>query len=526
MYQDEKTLYLLSVLILLSAIDFKNIKIFSLKDYAKSAGFNICAIIFPATIYIKPNLLYFRGTDIYVYFAILIGFAIVLPILLSVFSRISINKITNLSISFIISIMFLPLIRDSVKFSGTLPLDFIVLFLIVLFLVNLIDKYKKILVIFFICGAIYAIVAGVNMHSESKNLDLSDANKITASAPQELLDLDMKDSASIYLFMHDAFPRKDLAVELGIDYEEVEKLMSDYEFKIYDVYSLADHTRATMASIFDVSDRLALSINVNETAQEINYSDPIFNQWGRAIGGDSFVNILLQAKGYKTWGEGRPSIYSISDKDEVVRLTMNKYGAMPQVLLAIMQGYLDTMLLRYYSDSPAMITAEFANKQNGADKIFAWGHGGPDHSTLNGYGSATEQRWWKPRYYKSIKEMKKELELTISKNPEAIVIVMSDHGPVMLDGAMRFYRDLEAGQIKSIHFRDQYGAFMAIRWPDKKKAGKYDREFYIVQDLFPIVFAYLFDSAVPLKFRIKDTGIRMRGHRFDRGVFYRDFYGE
>jgi hypothetical protein len=71
-----------------------------------------------------------------------------------------------------------------------------------------------------------------------------------------------------------------------------------------------------------------------------------------------------------------------------------------------------------------------------------------------------------------------------------------------------------------MYFRDGNGAFMAIHWPDKQKTTKYDKEFYITQDLFAVVLSYLFDSLVPLKHRVQDTSVRIKNHKFDKGNFY------
>jgi hypothetical protein len=65
---------------------------------------------------------------------------------------------------------------------------------------------------------------------------------------------------------------------------------------------------------------------------------------------------------------------------------------------------------------------------------------------------------------------------------------------------------------------------MAVRWPNREKAEKYDNDFNITQDLFPIIFAYLFDSEIPLKYKIKNTELRLGPHKFDKGTFYKDFY--
>ena len=517
MYQDEKTYYMLIVLLALLILDRKRIEIRSFKDYLSGSFFAFCAAIFPTMIYVAPNMMYFSGNDLIAYLALLISFAALLPIVFSFLAPIKTNQINNFSVSFILAAYFLPLIRAQAKWTGELPIDFILLFSIFLFIIFLMQKHIKILAVFFLCGALYGGYAAINAKAAS-DISQSSVKQDLNFIAHDLESLQMKDTASVYLFMQDAFPRKDLALALGIDYEEVERVLGRYGFKIYDVYSLADHTRAAMASLFSLNGELAKSININETDAELPPDHPIFSRWGAAMNGNSFVYDLLISKGYSVYIEGKP----LKKDNDISQLIMNRYGAVPQVALALMQGYLDTMRLKYYADLPAMITAKFAALAKDRDKIFAWGHGGPDHSTLQGYDIKTERRWWIPKYYKSVKDIEKEIELTVKNNPSAIVIIMSDHGPFMLGkNGMRHYRELKPEEITELHFRDQYGAFMAVRWPDKDRASKYDEDFYVVQDLFPIVLAYLYDSREPLKYKIKDKSVRMRGLIFNKGRIIR-----
>jgi hypothetical protein len=520
MYQDEKTYYLLMVLLILLILDRKRIEIRSWKDYLRISFGSFCAGLFPAMIYVSPNMMYFKGHDFIVYLALLASFAALLPILFSFLSPLKTKQINNFSISFILAAYFLPLIRAQIKWTGELPIDFVLLFSIFLFIIFLMQKRMSILAVFFLCGALYGGFSALNAKAAIDISELSIERDLNL-VPKELTDMEMKDMPAIYLFMQDAFPRKDLAKEIGIDYQEIERILERFNFKTYDVYSLADHTRASMASLFSLKAEHAISLNIGETKEELPQIDPIFSAWGAAINGDSLVYELLLNKGYSIYIEGRP----LKKGGDISQLIMNRHGFIPQVARALMQGHLDTMRLKFYADLPAMITANFAASMGDKGKIFAWGHGGPDHSTLQGYDIQTERRWWIPKYYKSVEDIKKELELTVKNNPSAIVIIMSDHGPFMLgqDG-MRFYQSLKPDEITELHFRDQYGAFMAVRWPDKNRAAKYDEDFHIVQDLFPIVLAYLYDNPLPLKYKIKATSIRMRGHKFDKGKLFRDFY--
>ncbi|MDR2860345.1 MAG: YidC/Oxa1 family membrane protein insertase, partial [Elusimicrobiota bacterium] len=371
-YQYEKTHYLSAILVLLAVYNYKNIKIYRIKEFAKSSALSVIVILFPAILYIKSNLVYFAGNDIFTYLAVLILFSFLLPIAGYFLNKTSLNSISLFSISFVISAMFLPLIREVIGYSGETPLDFIVLFSIVLFIVSLFDKNKKIIIIFFLIAALCAATTDIKFTPMAQTDEISD--ETNTSIPQELLDLNMKekDKASIYLFMHDSFPRKDLAQYLGLDYSGVEELFNEFGFTMYDVYSIGYYTRVTMTSLFDIQDHRVDEDLVNEIKGR------------RIMSGDNLVNFLLQAKGYTTAIAGEDNPYTYDKKLFAIGLTSGGGGIQNQVLLGIMQGHLNTMLLKHRKEgTAAMQAAEYANENAGKDKFFAWGAAGPDHSSLS-----------------------------------------------------------------------------------------------------------------------------------------------
>jgi hypothetical protein len=500
-YQYEKIHWLFAIIVLLAIFERGKIKCCPLKDFASTSLLSVSAVLFPAFVYMKANAVYFVGSDLFIYFLVLILFAGLLPVIAYFLNKNSLNSISNFSVAFVLSAMFLPLIREVVGYAGEMPIDFVFLFLIFIFIVDLFDKNKKIHIVFFICAAIFAAVSNLNINSSKSDAELNDKPKTIV--PKELLDLEIKDDASIYLFMHDSFPRKDLIEFLGLDYSQVEEILDEFGFKVYDVYSIGYYTKVSMTSVFDMKDH-----RVDEDLLETGLGRKIMS-------GDNLVNVLLKSKNYLTAiaGEDNPSMYENSLF--ALGLTGAKDSMRNQVLMAIMQGHLNTMLLKHRKQgSAALQVAQFANANAGKNKIFAWGSAGPDHSSLS-LDLDDERKKWSVKYANAIGEIRKELELAIKDNPNAIIILMSDHGPWMLGNPRKDYENVD--EIKAIHFHDKYGAFMAIRFPDKKKAAKYDKEFVITQDLFPIVLAYLFDSVVPLKFRIGDTAVRIRGIEFDGG---------
>ncbi|MDR3243796.1 MAG: YidC/Oxa1 family membrane protein insertase [Elusimicrobiota bacterium] len=518
-FKYEKTHYLLIVLALISVFNIKNMKN-ELKQCLKVQIFTISAIAFPAVLYVKSNIVYFTSVDIIIYMIILILFAYLLPIISKLFNyKLSYDDNLCFCAAFILSAMFIPLIRDIIIYSGHTPIDFVIVFAIVLFIINSLKKYRKIIQVFFICSALLLVILVVyNNKKIVKTLSFASAEDRYLAAsiiPTELLEMDMKDSPSIYLFMHDAFPAKQLAEKLKLDYSGIELLYKKYNFKAYDVYSLKRSTRATMSSVFNMN-------NVDSG--------------NASLSGNNLVNLLLQAKGYRT-GTHIQNERSLFNNEMFYNFnigdTLSHDEDKQIVLLSILQGKLNNMItMNERVSGQTFRMAAFANLHPNEDKLFVWSMGSPGHSSFGAVSN--EQEIWTSKYYRSIKDFEKELQLTVSANPDAIIIFMSDHGPWLLGNDILKYNILgynakeysivDEKEIDSLYFRDSNGAVMAIRWPDKERAAKYDKEFYVTQDLFPIILAYLYDSDLPLKYKQQDTAVRLKSHKFDKGKFYPYFY--
>jgi len=187
-----------------------------------------------------------------------------------------------------------------------------------------------------------------------------------------------------------------------------------------------------------------------------------------------------------------------------------------------MRGKLNTMLVGDSIDLNLEL-AKFAAEKKGEDKIFAWATAGPGHSSGILNSGEAELRKWLPAYNQAIREMEIEVDSIVKNNPNAIIVFMSDHGPYIMD-VQRIPKNYDLNRVDYMKFRDIFGAFMAIRFPDREKAAKYDGDFNVTQDLFPIIFAYLFDSEIPLKYKVKNTEVQLGPHKFDKGVFYKDFF--
>jgi hypothetical protein len=335
----EKIHWLVGVLTLLTIYNVKELKITKIKKISKSSVLSVIAMLFPAVLYAKSNAIYFKDLgDIVVYFLILITFSAFLPVIIYIFNnRLSVINIIKYSTAFILSAMFLPLIRNFINYSQNVPIDFICLLALVLFIINLIYKHRKMLVIFFLCATTYIIFSSINLNNMGTDMH-------AVSIPKELLKMKMKDTPSIYLFMHDAFPHRDLIKELNLDCSELDELLKKYDFKEYDVYSLGKSTLLAMDSIFTL-------VKPDNTT---NLSDLNCEKLRRGIS-SNLVQKLLTYKGYINFieaPEGHRYVFN-----ETVRKAYSAQSALfsskgetrnemsPYLIQALAYGTMNTMVL-------------------------------------------------------------------------------------------------------------------------------------------------------------------------------------
>jgi len=466
------------------------------------------AMAFPAILIYKQNAIYFVGTDLQVYIAFLLAITLAFTLLFRF----------QIAVAFILFFMFFPMIREMAQAMDSYWTPRFVCFFTVLYFVHFFGRQKKVLMVFFICATIYCAI-----FAEAK--DSKPIAMPQIELPQDLVELELKDSSSIYLFMHDAFPHKDYAKHLNMpNYDELTEVLEKNGFNVYDVYSLGDKTLQTMYSVFQMTtDVLSKSKNGVPTTYTLGEGEASFEYFRHFLNGNNITNLLLKNKGYKTGVANIANRWFFQKSNTAYDFWATDKIANNLLLRAIfMRGKLNTMLVGDSIDKNLELAKFVAEKKN-EDKLFVWTTAGPGHSSGILSSGAAELRKWLPDYNQAILEMQIEVDSIVKNNPNAIIIFMSDHGPYIMD-VQRIPKNYDLNRVDYIKFRDIFGAFMAIRFPDKERASKYDKEFTVTQDLFPIIFAYLFDSEIPLKYKIQNTQLQLGPHKFDKGVFYKDFY--
>jgi len=246
---------------------------------------NISVMAFPAILIFKSNAVYFDLTDTVIYGAALLLFSIIASFIFS----------PKFSVSFILALMFLPMVREITHYTSELRIAFWTLFIAVLISISSIIKQRNLITVFSFVASAYLLFFVGEVNLGTKKL----VEKV--EIPSDISELELKDSASIYLFMHDAFPHKDLAEYFNLPhYGDLMTLFKQKNFRIYDAYSMADATIPTMSTVFDFNMDYLSKADGNKLRER--------------MAGNNIANLLLQSKGYST-GTYNPNDRYISNGD-------------------------------------------------------------------------------------------------------------------------------------------------------------------------------------------------------------------
>jgi hypothetical protein len=115
----------------------------------------------------------------------------------------------------------------------------------------------------------------------------------------------------------------------------------------------------------------------------------------------------------------------------------------------------------------------------------------PGHSQNSGACLTDEIDRFRSRLEIANTEMQDDVQRILDNDPEAIIVVAGDHGPYLTKNCASL-NEFEEAEISRLDIQDRFGTFLAIRWPDKD-FERFD-EIVVLQDLFPVIFAYLFDD--------------------------------
>jgi hypothetical protein len=245
----------------------------------------------------------------------------------------------------------------------------------------------------------------------------------------------------------------------------------------------------------------------------------------KIVGGHSISNIWLQSIGYqsaivtKAFMTGIYNAYDIRKPD--MSVTAGKMDFLLMLLrgIALREFKFDIKGLKSHGkDFDYEAIKHELIKAERQDPLFMIYHGDyPGHSQNSGQCLPDEKERFIQRYYKAIKLLRADLKIIKEHDPNAIIVIMGDHGPY-LTGNCHTLNYKVPDKVTELDLRDRIGTIFSVYWPDPVKAAKYDRDIVINQDFFPVLFSYLYDSPDLLSLKVPSR-ITLGGRSIDNGKF-------
>ncbi len=308
---------------------------------------------------------------------------------------------------------------------------------------------------------------------------------------------------SIYLLVYDAYIVNETMLAHGIDNLDQEQYLEGLDFKIYPhTYSVKSNSTSSMSRVF-------------------NSSMSYYGSPRRAVSGDGIVQNLLEKFGYKTYG--------VFPSDYFFRGIIPSYdywfpGLSSSVSLltkGIFLGELRFDINVYEVPREDYIHEKkiIFSKVTGEPRFVYMHSNMPGHSINSGICRPNEIELFSERLARANVEMRQDIALIIENDPEAIVIVAGDHGPYLTKNCNRTRDEYDISEITRLDIQDRNGTFLAIKWPSLG-FEEYD-DITVLQDLFPTIFAYIFEDQGLLKSKIEpitDNGTNISGVEVSDGT--------
>ncbi|MBC8336110.1 MAG: hypothetical protein H8E29_12650 [Anaerolineales bacterium] len=319
-------------------------------------------------------------------------------------------------------------------------------------------------------------------------LSPKDANKLLTLVNSRKPEL----TPSVYLLIYDSYVVNETMLSYGIDNQPQEKYLEELGFQIYPrTYSIAPQSVETMSRVLNASTE--------------HYGDP------RTAGtaGDGIVQNLLKEFGYKTYGifpsdyffQGTTSTYDYSfpGHTPITKNILVKAIFTGEFRFDI--GFDEVSGEQFVEEKTNILSTKTSYPRFMYTHAFI-----PSHSQDSGKCRDNEIDLFNEKLIRANLEMKQDLKVLLENDPDAIIIIAGDHGPYLTKNCSHTGEDYDLSKISRYDIQDRYGTFLAIRWPTQDYE-KYD-DITVLQDLFPAIFAYIFQDQKLLESKIAPVTIR------------------
>ena len=411
----------------------------------------------------------------------------VIPILFGIFS--STRTLMVIGLAFMITIINMALLSDYFGWleNGSLKIQWIFLgatLIVSWIVVHIKDKkFLSLLILFFFIANSSVQLLRKNTGGQSTSIP---GGAITLQQMAE--EKRPVTTPDIYLLVYDSYANGETMLAYGIDNSPQEEYLSEQGFVLYPrTYSIGGLTLTSMSRV-------------------LNASTEFYGSARKAVSGDGIVQNALHDLGYTTYGifqtdymfQGIGSSYDIfypplEEQSNQLLISAILIGEFRFDFSYHEQTYSE------FLDTKHNIFADISD-----DQIFIYSHTElPNHSQNSGKCLPDETEKYADRLSRANEEMQQDIGMIIKNDPEAIIIIASDHGPYLTKNCHSTsgpYGNYDISEISRLDIQDRFGTFLAIKWPTNEYE-KYD-DITVLQDLFPVIFAYLYDDAEFLNLKV------------------------
>lgn len=292
---------------------------------------------------------------------------------------------------------------------------------------------------------------------------------------------------NIYLLVYDSYVSEETMKQYGIDNTSQENFLKDLGFQIYPrIYSIATPTIESMSRVFEISNGLNGNIR-------------------KGVSGDGLVQKTFRDLGYKTYG--------IFPNDYMFRGISSSYDySFPSIITPMYKQTISSVLIgefRFDFGFTNIPHVQFVTQKDTilnsdlGKMVFLYSHSNyPNHSHFHGACLENQTDLYKQGLVKANTEMKKDVEDILAHDKNAIIIVAGDHGPYLTKNCASASQGgkYSISEISRLDIQDRFGTFLAIYWPENN-SQKFD-DIKVLQDVFPSVFAYIFQDEGILESRV------------------------
>lgn len=427
---------------------------------------------------------------ILIFFVASISLCVVIPAILSVFAYKYL--LIAATTSFLFTIINMASLSASYGWHGegvlyVQLLVFIVLFLFLTFLRLLPGKIVSIVV------AAMLFANTINVYFTADQVQGYDVALDDLKVMEELRNRDISRNNDVLLLVYEAYANYETILHYGYDNRDQLEFLKDNGFYIYHgVYSLGTPTTASMSGVFNLD------------------SSSVSSRYRQYPAGGGAVQTLLRGTGYEShtiWQSDymfRELTYDQVVCDNPFPPIKRGSGLDSEVSLMI-----DAIMIGEFSDEVSLSGVGYEAFINRKKEVLT-GETTPikvyAHSTLPGHGPSGQgvepekspeyMEWYiMDQLPRANEEMRDDVMTVLENRPNAIVIIAGDHGPFLTKDGYGLNRrgNFTADDVDRYDIQDRFGAFLAIRWPELDYADEHDIN--LLQDIFPAVFAYLYDDA-------------------------------